>query len=160
MPSFDVVSEVDYHEVTNAVDQANRELKTRFDFKGTNASFVLEQNKVTIRAPNEFQIRQMLEILIGRLSKRKVDVQCLKLAPPQVNVNGAQQLVTVRQGLDSDLSREIVKLIKKQKLKVQASMQSEQVRVSGKKRDELQKVIAMLKEVSLDMPLQFKNYRD
>ena len=160
MPSFDVVSEVDYHEVTNAVDQANRELKTRFDFKGTNASFVLEQNKVTIRAPNEFQIRQMLEILIGRLSKRKVDVQGLKLAPPQVNVNGAQQLVTVRQGLDSDLSREIVKLIKKQKLKVQASMQSEQVRVSGKKRDELQKVIAMLKEVSLDMPLQFKNYRD
>ena len=160
MPSFDVVSEVDYHEVTNAVDQANRELKTRFDFKGTNASFVLEQNKVTIRAPNEFQIRQMLEILIGRLSKRKVDVQCLKLDPPQVNVNGAQQLVTVRQGLDSDLSREIVKLIKKQKLKVQASMQSEQVRVSGKKRDELQKVIAMLKEVSLDMPLQFKNYRD
>ncbi len=160
MPSFDVVSEVDYHEVTNAVDQANRELKTRFDFKGTNASFLLEQNKVTIRAPNEFQIRQMLEILIGRLSKRKVDVQCLKLDPPQVNVNGAQQLVTVRQGLDSDLSREIVKLIKKQKLKVQASMQSEQVRVSGKKRDELQKVIAMLKEVSLDMPLQFKNYRD
>jgi len=160
MPSFDVVSEVDYHEVTNAVDQANRELKTRFDFKGTNASFLLEQNKVTIRAPNEFQIRQMLEILIGRLSKRKVDVQCLKLDPPQVNVNGAQQLVTVRQGLDSDLSREIVKLIKKQKLKVQASIQSEQVRVSGKKRDELQKVIAMLKEVSLDMPLQFKNYRD
>ena len=160
MPSFDVVSEVDYHEVTNAVDQANRELKTRFDFKGTNASFLLEQNKVTIRAPNEFQIRQMLEILIGRLSKRKVDVQCLKLDPPQVNLNGAQQLVTVRQGLDSDLSREIVKLIKKQKLKVQASMQSEQVRVSGKKRDELQKVIAMLKEVSLDMPLQFKNYRD
>ena len=160
MPSFDVVSEVDYHEVTNAVDQANRELKTRFDFKGTNASVLLEQNKVTIRAPNEFQIRQMLEILIGRLSKRKVDVQCLKLDPPQVNVNGAQQLVTVRQGLDSDLSREIVKLIKKQKLKVQASMQSEQVRVSGKKRDELKKLIAMLKEVSLDMPLQFKNYRD
>jgi len=160
MPSFDVVSEVDYHEVTNAVDQANRELKTRFDFKGTNASFILEQNKVTMGAPNEFQIRQMLEILIGRLSKRKVDVQCLKLDPPQVNVNGAQQLVTVRQGLDSDLSREIVKLIKKQKLKVQASIQSEQVRVSGKKRDELQKVIAMLKEVSLDMPLQFKNYRD
>ena len=159
MSSFDVVSEVNFHEVTNAVDQANRELKIRFDFKGTNAAFVLEECDVTMRALTDFQIRQMFDILTGRLSKRKVNIKCLKLEPPQLNVSGIQQIVTVRQGLNTDLARQIVKMIKNKKLKVQAAIQGDQVRVSGKKRDDLQKIIIMLKESNLDMPLQFKNYR-
>lgn len=160
MPSFDIVSEVDSPEVTNAVDQAKRELTQRFDFKGVKASFDLEGEKITLRAPSDFQLKQMFDILTGRLAARKVDVRCLKVDPPQVNVAEAWQVVTVRSGLETDLCKEIVKLIKKQKLKVQAAIQGDQVRVSGKKRDDLQDVIALLKEQKLDMPLQFVNFRD
>ena len=160
MPSFDVVSEVDMHEVTNAVDQANRELLNRFDFKGTNARFQLDGSQVNMRGPGEFQLKQMLDILTGRLAGRKVDIRCLKVDPPQVNVAEASQMVTIRQGIETDLARKIVKMIKTEKLKVQAAIQGDKVRVSGKKKDDLQHVIGLLKDAEVDMPLQFENYRD
>ena len=160
MPSFDVVSQVDKQQVTNAVDQANRELATRFDFKGTNAKFDVEDDQITMRAPNEFQLRQMYDVLTKRLVGRQVDIRCLKLDDPQINVSEARQLITVRQGVESEMAREIVKLIKAPKLKVQVAIQGSKLRVSGKKRDELQQVIGMLKEAKLDLPLQFENYRD
>lgn len=149
MPSFDIVSKVNMQEVVNAVDQANRELTTRFDFKGIDAKFELDGNKVTLRAREEFQVKQMFDILTGRLATRKVDVRSLQVDSPQVNVNDTWQLVTVRQGIEADLARKIVKMIK-----------GEQVRISGKKKDVLQQVIGMLKEANFDMPLQFENYRD
>ncbi len=160
MPSFDIVSEVNQQEVTNAVDQSNREVGTRFDFKGSNAKFELEGNQVTMRAPNEFQLKQMFDILTERLARRKVDVRCLQVDPPQVNVSEAWQVVTVRQGIEAELARKIVKISKGGKLKVQAAIQGDKVRVTGKKRDELQQVIGMLKDSDIDMPLQYTNYRD
>lgn len=160
MPSFDVVSQVDMSEVRNAVDQANRELVTRFDFKNSKASFTLEKDQVTMRAPNEFQLKQMFDILAARLSGRKVDIRSLEIDKPQVNVSEAWQVVTVRQGIESELAKKIVKLIKGEKIKVQAAIQGDKVRVSGKKRDDLQAVIALLKEAKIDMPLQYENYRD
>ena len=160
MPSFDVVSEVDMHEVTNAVDQANREVTTRFDFKGTNARYELNESIITMTAEAEFQLQQMLDILQTKLSRRGVDIDCLELAEPQQSGKEARQEVTIRQGLDSVLSKKIVKLIKDAKLKVQAAIQGDKVRVSGKKRDDLQQVIAMLKEAKLELPLQYTNFRD
>ena len=160
MPSFDVVSEVDSQEVINAVDQANRELGTRFDFKGTNAKFELEGSAVTLRAKEKFQLQQMFDILSIRFTRRKVDVRCLKVDPPQENVGEAYQVVTVRQGIETELARKIVKMIKVQKLKVQVAIQGEKVRVTGKKRDDLQQVIGLLKESDVGLPLQFENYRD
>lgn len=160
MPSFDVVSEVNMNEVRNAVDQSNRELLTRFDFKGSNAKFELEGNKVTMRAPNEFQLKQMFDILTSRMSARKVDVRSLVLERPQINVSEAWQEVTVRQGIETDLARKIVKMVKAEKLKVQAAIQGEKVRVTGKKKDDLQSVIGLLKESVTEVPLQFENYRD
>ena len=160
MPSFDVVSQVDQQEVRNAVDQANRELATRFDFKNTNAKFNLEDHESVMRAPNEFQLRQMYEVLTKRLVGRQVDIRCLELDAPQVIVSEARQAITVRQGVESEMAREIVKLIKAMKLKVQVAIQGDKLRVTGKKRDELQQVISMLKEAKLDLPLQFENYRD
>lgn len=160
MPSFDIVSEVNLQEVTNAVDQAGRELSTRFDFKGTNARFSLEKDAITMTAPSEFQLGQMMQMLTGRLAKRGVDVRCLKIDPPAVNVAEARQVVTVRQGIESELAKKIVKLIKDEKMKVQPSIQGEKVRVTGKSRDELQTVIAMVKKADLDFPLQFDNFRD
>ncbi len=160
MPSFDIVSEVNNQEVTNAVDQSNREVGTRFDFKGSNAQFELEDNQVTMRAPNEFQLKQMFDILKERLARRKVDVRCLQVDPPQINVSEAWQIVTVRQGIEAELARKIVKITKGGKLKVQAAIQGDKVRVTGKKRDELQQVIGMLKDSDIDMPLQYTNYRD
>ncbi len=160
MPSFDVVSEVNTQEVTNAVDQATRELGTRFDFKGTDAKFELDGTTVTMRAPSDFQLKQMFDILTKRLSSRSIDIRCLQLDPPQLNVGSAWQVVKVRQGIESELAKKMVKMIKNEKFKVQASIQGDKVRVSGKKRDDLQEVIAFLKEAELDMPLQFDNYRD
>ena len=160
MPSFDVVSQVDQQEVRNAVDQANRELATRFDIKNTNAKFNLEDQEIVMRAPNEFQLRQMYDVLPKRLVGRQVDIRCLELDAPQVNVSEARQAITVRQGVESEMAREIVKLIKAMKLKVQVAIQGDKLRVTGKKRDELQQVISMLKEAKLDLPLQFENYRD
>ncbi len=160
MPSFDIVSEVNLHETANAVDQANREVGTRFDFKGSGANFELKEAVVTLHAENEFQLQQMLDILQPKLSKRGVDIACLKIDPPKVTGRSASQVVTLRQGLDTPLAKEIVKLVKDSKLKVQAAIQGDQVRVTGKKRDDLQEAMALLRKTELDMPLQFTNFRD
>jgi uncharacterized protein YajQ (UPF0234 family) len=160
VPSFDIVSEVDRHEVTNAVDQARRELGKRYDFKGVAADFKQEGEQVSLRAPSEFQVKQMFEILTLRLAARQVDLRCLKLEAPEVNVAETRQMVTIRSGIETELARKIVKLIKTRKMKVQAAIQGDKVRVTGKKRDDLQQVIAMLKEEELEMPLQFDNFRD
>ena len=160
MPSFDVVSEVNMHEVTNAVDQANREVTNRFDFKGTDARFERDDAVITLHAPSEFQLKQMLDVLQSKLAKRKVDLNCLKVDDPQESGKNARQTVTVRQGIETDLAKQIVRRIKDAKMKVQASIQGEKVRVNGKKKDDLQDVIAFLREEKWDMPLQFNNYRD
>jgi uncharacterized protein YajQ (UPF0234 family) len=158
MPSFDVVSEIDTHELTNAVDQASRELTQRFDFKGTNAAFELEETTVTMTAPADFQLKQMLDILKLRLSKRGIDVACLEVKDPEVNLARAKQLVICKHGIDADAGRKVSRLIKDSKLKVQAQVQGDKVRVTGKKRDELQAVIAHLKANSPEYPLQFVNF--
>ncbi len=160
MPSFDVVSEVDHHEHSNALDQANREIGTRYDFKGSNARIEQAGNGLTLEAESEFQIKQMQPILQEKLSKRGIDVQCLEYADVVEMNKRARQQVTVREGLDRDLARKMVKMIKDKKLKVQAAVQGEQLRVSGKKRDDLQQVIQMLKGAGLGIPLQFNNFRD
>jgi cyclic-di-GMP-binding protein len=160
MPSFDVVSEVDSHEVTNAVDQANRELSQRFDFKDSGAVFELNDMTVSVKAQVEFQLKQMLEILRLRLSKRGIDVQCLEIKDPVVNLAAAVQDVILRQGVDADTARQIVRLVKDSKLKVQASMQGEKVRITGKQRDELQSAMTLLRKAKIEMPLQFNNFRD
>ena len=160
MPSFDVVSEVNGHELTNAVDQARRELKTRFDFRGTGATFELSDFVVTLRAPNEFQVRQMRPILTKNLARRKIDVGAMNPEEPEVALNKTQQKIVMRNGIDTDHARKIVKSIKDSKLKVQASIQGEQVRVTGKKRDDLQAVMQLLKKADLGQPLQFTNFRD
>ncbi len=160
MPSFDVVSEVDTHEVTNAVDQANREVRTRFDFKGTDSSFTRDGDAITLKSESEFQLKQMLDMLQGKLNKRGVDIACLAVAEPEPVGKEARQVVTIRQGLETELSRRIVKMVKESKLKVQGAIQGDKVRVTGKKRDDLQKVIASLGEAKFDMPLQYVNFRD
>ncbi|MCW9015167.1 MAG: YajQ family cyclic di-GMP-binding protein [Gammaproteobacteria bacterium] len=161
MPSFDVVSEVDAHELTNAIDQMNREIGNRFDFKGSDAKITLTDTSMNIEAGSEFQIQQIEDIIYNKLAKRGIDTRCLEKGKIEERGKRAYQVITVRQGVDKDLSRKIVKLIKDQKMKVQAAVQGDQVRVTGKKRDDLQQVMAMLKaEESIDMPLQFNNFRD
>jgi len=160
MPSFDVVSEVDLQEVRNAVDQASREVGQRFDFKGTNSHFEVKQAEVFLHSTSEFQLRQMMDILENKLIKRKIDIGCLQRNEPEVRTNAARQLVLVRHGIEADLARKIVKDIKSRKLKVQAQIQSEQVRVTAKKRDDLQAVIAFLKDSDYGLPLQYINFRD
>lgn len=160
MPTFDVVSEVDLQEVRNAVDQANREVGTRFDFKGSDASFSLDDAVVLMAAESEFQLEQMLDILHKKLVKRSVDIDCLELGKAETTNQRARQTVTIRQGIDADTARRMVKIIKGAKLKVQAQIQGEQVRVSGKSRDALQEVIALLRKTEFDLPLQTINFRD
>ena len=160
MPSFDVVSEFDLHEATNAVDQASREVGTRFDFKGTDSSYEQSDAVITMISESEFQLRQMLDILQGKLGKRGIDIACLEIAEPVVSGKQSRQTITLRQGIDSDLAKKIVKLIKESRIKVQAAIQGDKVRVTGKKRDDLQQVIALLRETDLDLPLQFNNFRD
>jgi uncharacterized protein YajQ (UPF0234 family) len=160
MPSFDIVSEFERHEASNAVDQANRELATRFDFRGSDASFTLKDDTITSIGDSEFQLKQMLDIVQSKLHKRGIDIACLEVGEPQASGKTVVQLLTLRQGIDSDLARKIVKLIKDRKMKVQAAIQGDKVRVTGKKRDDLQKVIALLREQDLGMPLQFNNFRD
>ena len=161
MPSFDIVSEVDMHEVRNAVDQSNREIDTRFDFKGVDARYELTTgSEILVSAEVEFQIRQMLDILKAKLVKRGIDIKALKEGDVELSGQKAVMRVVVQQGIESDLARKLVKMIKETKIKVQAAIQGEKLRVSGKKRDDLQGVIAMLKEASLDIPLQYNNFRD
>ncbi len=160
MPSFDIISEVNLHEAANAVDQANREVSTRFDFKGSGAKFELAESVITLTAENDFQLQQMLDILHMKLAKREVDIASLKADEPQIAGRQAKQTVTLVQGIDSILAKKIVKLIKDHKLKVQATIQGEKVRVTGKKRDDLQECIALLRATPLDQPLQYDNFRD
>lgn len=160
MPSFDVVSEVDFHEVTNALDQANRELTTRFDFRGVQATFERAEEIVTLTADADIQLQQMLDILQNKLHSRGIDIACLDVEDPSKLGKQVKQKVSIKQGLDSDTARKIVKLIKEQKLKVQSAIQGEKVRISGKKRDDLQKVMTFLRAAELDLPLQFDNFRD
>ena len=161
MPSFDIVSEVDKHEAQNAVDQANRELSTRFDFRGVSASFELKDFVVTMIADNNTQLDQMKSMLISAMIKRSIKANCLEFSDPQGTGKQVKILATMRQGIDKDLGRKIAKLIKDSKIKVQASIQGDTVRVQGKKRDDLQQVMAMLRgEESIDMPLAFKNFKD
>ena len=160
MPSFDVVSEVDKHELSNALDQANREIGTRYDFKGSNARIEQSGNLLNLEAESEFQVKQMIPILKQKLSKRGIDVECLEFGDVVEMNKRARQPVTVREGLDKELARKMVKLIKDSKLKVQAAVQGEQLRVTGKKRDDLQQVMQMLRSAGLGIPLQFNNFRD
>lgn len=160
MPSFDVVSELNAHEVTNAVDQASREVSQRFDFKGTGARFELEEFKVTLHAPADFQLKQMLEILKLRVSKRGIDVACMQVGEPQIALNEARQEVTLKHGIDADTGRKLAKLVKESALKVQAAIQGEKLRVTGKKKDDLQAAIALLRKSDSGVPLQYVNFRD
>ncbi|HEX4975431.1 MAG TPA: YajQ family cyclic di-GMP-binding protein [Pseudomonadales bacterium] len=160
MPSFDVVSEVDFHEVANAVDQANREIDRRFDLKGTGSKFELNGAEIKLSTSSDFQVKQLFEILQAKLIKRNIDIKCLECHDPTPSGKEVFQVIEVKQGLDAALCKEIVKLIKDKKMKVQASIQGEKVRVTGKKRDDLQEVIAMLREENLKMPLQFDNFRE
>jgi hypothetical protein len=160
MPSFDIVSKVDQHEISNAVDQANREVTTRFDFKDSNAKFEFNEDKISLSTETDFQLKQMKEVLTGKLAKRQVDVQCLEYKDPEIHHRQARQEVLVRQGIPQDIAKSITKFIKDKKLKVQAAIQGDQVRVTGKKRDDLQEVIAALRKENFKLPLQFDNFRD
>lgn len=160
MPYFDVISEIDQHELTNAIGNANRELTTRFDFRGVNASFELKDGGVKIAAEVDFQLDQMKEILQIQMVKRGIDIKCLETKDPEKFGKQVLMMLTVRQGLEPLLSKKMVRLIKDSKLKVQTAIQGDKLRVTGKKRDELQSVMALLRAADLDMPLQFNNFRD
>ena len=160
MPSFDVVSEIDQQELLNALDQANREISTRFDFKGTNSKIEISEWVLTIISKSEFQIKQINDILKNKVNKRGIDIRCLEFDKIIENNNEARENVMVKKGIDKDRGRKIVKMIKNSKLKLQASIQGEQVRISGKKRDDLQNAISELKKAKFDIPLQFINFRD
>nr|WP_298250835.1 YajQ family cyclic di-GMP-binding protein [uncultured Halomonas sp.] len=161
MPSFDIVSEFDKHEASNAVDQANREIQSRFDFKGVDASFSLEGDRVSLEAEVDFQLKQMLDVLRNKLIARGIDARCLDIQEPVVSGVRARQEAELKQGLEQKEAKDIVKRIKDAKFKVQAQIQGEKVRVTGKKRDDLQAVMAMLRgEQGPDLPLQFDNFRD
>jgi len=160
MPSFDVVSQVDLSEVSNGINQATREVDTRFDFKGTNAKFEWGEGEITMRGRDEFQLNQMYDILTSKLASRKVNTRCLQRDPVRTNVADAWQSVRVRQGIETELARKLVKIVKESKKKVQVAIQGDQLRVSGKKRDDLQEAIAMLKAADVELPLQFINFRD
>ncbi|MCB1830973.1 MAG: YajQ family cyclic di-GMP-binding protein [Chromatiaceae bacterium] len=160
MPSFDIVSEVDLQEVRNAVDQANREVGTRFDFKGVDARFEQTGSEILLRANEVFQLQQMMDILRQKLVKRQVDVGSMDEKKPEKSLNAARQQVLIKQGIETALAKTLVKSIKSAKIKVQAQIQGEQVRVTGKNRDDLQQVIALLKREDYGLPLQFINFRD
>ncbi len=160
MPSFDVVSEIDHHELKNALDQANREIGTRYDFKGSNSRIEQTGNDLSLEAESEFQIKQMIPILKEKMSKREIDVDCLEFADIVEMNKRARQQVSIQEGLDKDLARKMVKLIKESKIKVQAAIQGDQLRINGKKRDDLQQVMQLLRDAKFGIPLQFNNFRD
>lgn len=160
MPSFDIVSEVELHELTNAVDQSNRLISNRFDFKGVDASFERNERQVTLTAEGDFQLQQMVDILRSAVMKCKIDPSAMDVGQVQSSGKGVKQLVTLKHGLESDMAKKIVKKIKDEKMKVQASIQGDAVRVTGKKRDDLQEVIALLRGEDMGQPLQFNNFRD
>jgi hypothetical protein len=160
MPSFDVISEVDKHELTNAVDQANRELSNRFDFKNSDATYALDDFVITQSAPSEFQLQQMLDILRGRLVARKIDVRALDVGDPDTNLGGSRQKITVKQGIEQPVAKKLVASLKEAKLKVEAQINGDKLRVTGKKRDDLQAAMAVLRKAEVELPLQFDNFRD
>lgn len=160
MPSFDVVSKIDQHELMNAIDQVTREISTRFDFRGTDARVEYSNNVITLFAPSDFQVKQLDEILKTKLAKRNVDSRVCVYKTPVVNLSEAKQEIEVKQGLDAERAKKITKIIKESNIKVQAAIQGDQVRVSGKKRDDLQAVIAILRQAKLEFPVQFENFRD
>jgi uncharacterized protein YajQ (UPF0234 family) len=160
MPSFDVVSDFDSHEAANAVDQANREVNTRFDFKGTGSKYELDENVITMTSQSDFQLQQMLDILQQKVSKRGIDVGCMQEEEPEISGSTARQKIILRKGVDTPLARDLVKKIKSTRIKVQTAIQGDKLRVSGKKRDDLQAVISFLKEQKTDLPLQYENFRD
>lgn len=160
MPSFDIISEFDMHEATNAVDQANKEVGTRFDFKGTNSNFEMTEEKVVMISESTFQLQQMFAVICAKLSRRGIDIACMEVGDAKGNGKMMRQEITLKQGIDSATAKKIVKLIKDKKLKVQAAIQGDKVRVTGKKRDDLQEVIQMLRDEKLETPLQFDNFRD
>lgn len=160
MPSFDVVSEVDHHELNNGIDQANREVTTRFDFKGTGSNFELADLVITMNTESDFQLQQMYDILCNKLVKRSIDIACLEKDEPVIHVKTATQTVKVKEGIETPIAKDMIKMIKQSKAKVQTAIQGEQLRITGKKRDDLQAVIALLKAADLETPLQYKNFRD
>ncbi|TXI00113.1 MAG: YajQ family cyclic di-GMP-binding protein [Rhizobium sp.] len=160
MPSFDIVSEVDKHEMTNAVDQAKRDLENRYDLRGTNASFTLEGFVVTMTAPSEFNLEQMTEMLHKRLAGRHIDLRALEAGDVETNLAGARQKITIKQGIEQAQAKKIVAKIKEAKLKVDASITGDKLRVTGKKRDDLQLAMAFLRKAELEVALQFNNFRD
>jgi hypothetical protein len=160
MPSFDVVSEVEMHELKNAIDQANREVGTRFDFKGTDCSFSLSDEEITLKAEGEFQLKQMRDVLRSKMVKRKIDTGALDIQNPEGSLKNTRQKILLKQGLDGDAGRKVTKLIKTGKFKVQTQVQGNQVRITGKKRDDLQAVMTMLREENIGVPVQFTNFRD
>lgn len=160
MPSFDIVSEINQHELTNAIDQTNREISNRFDFKDSNAKVVLTKSQITITAPTEFQLKQVDEIMRNKLTKRNIDIRVLTYKDIDKNLSEARQLIDVKDGIDQENAKKIVKLIKDAQFKVQAAIQGNQIRVTGKKKDDLQDVIAHLRQAKTDVPLQFNNFRE
>ena len=160
MPSFDVVSEIDHHELNNGIDQANREVTTRFDFKGSGSNFELAELVITMTTESDFQLHQMYDILCNKLVKRGIDIACLEKGEAVIQARTATQTIKVNEGIDTPSAKNMVKLIKQSKAKVQAAIQGEQLRITGKKRDDLQTVIALLKDANLETPLQYKNFRD
>jgi uncharacterized protein YajQ (UPF0234 family) len=160
MPSFDIESKFDLHELTNAIDQSNRVITNRYDFKEANASFEFANEIVKLNAKEIFQIDQMIPILKENLAKRSIDLKALKLGEKSISNNTASMNAEITQGINQDIAREIVKTIKSSKIKVQSSIQGDSLRITGKKRDELQEVIALLKKEEIGIPLQFKNFRD
>ncbi|MBT8085002.1 MAG: YajQ family cyclic di-GMP-binding protein [Woeseia sp.] len=160
MPSFDVVSEFDAHEARNAVDQANREVDVRFDFKGTGAKFAIENETITMTTQSDFQLNQMLDILRQKLAKRGVDIACMDVQKPDLALSEARQKIILRKGIETDIAKRLVKELKSSKLKVQAAIQGDKLRITGKKRDDLQAAIALLKKQDAGLPLQYENFRD
>ena len=160
MPTFDIVSEVDNHEVSNAIDQANREINSRFDFKDSGAKYEFTTDMITLTAPSDFQIKQMIDILESKWIKRNLDVQSLDKGEIDANLATAKLEIKLKNGIDKEAAKKITKFIKETKIKVQASIQGEQIRVNGKKRDDLQAIISKIKEGNFSLPLQFNNFRD
>lgn len=160
MPTFDIVSELNEHELTNAIDQANREVSTRFDFKGTDSKFVYEKEIIKVMTESDFQLQQMRDILNAKMTKRGIDLRHMEPKDPVIQLKSAIQEIKMKKGIETETAKKIVKFIKESKLKVQGSIQGEQVRVTGKKRDDLQEAIALLREEKFGIPIQFTNFRD
>lgn len=160
MPSFDIMSEVDGHELANAVDTANRELRNRFDFRNVEASFTLDKTVVSLKAPSDFQLQQMLDILKARLIARGIDIRSMDVADAEVNLAEARQKVTLKSGIEQKTAKKIAAALKEAKLKVDSQINGDKLKVMGKKRDDLQEAIALLKSKDFELPLQFENFRD